>query len=102
MTVASCVVIHQFIIVIELVVQLIAGGCDVVALAIDGMAAIHRAVITNQLESIRALILSTSNLNVQDNNGDSPVHVCIYKYIVSNSKIFFNYSWLCLKIFCQY
>ena len=53
-------------------------------LAADGMAAIHRAVLTNQLESIRALILSNVNLNVQDTNGDSSIHVRIYKYLANN------------------
>lgn len=61
--------------------QLIAGGCDVDAIASDGMAAIHRAVLVNQMESVRALILSNANPNVWNSNGNSPVHVCIYKYI---------------------
>ena len=81
--------------------QLVAGGCDADVLATDGMAAMHRAVLLNQLESVRALILSGANLNVQDANGDSSLHVCICKYLASNLNVF-NYSWLCLKILYQY
>ena len=67
--------------------QLVAGGCDADMLATDGMAAMHRAVLLNQLESVRALILSGTNLNVQDANGDSSLHVCVYN------------TWLVIKLF---
>ena len=54
-----------------------AGGCNADILAVDKMAAIHRAVLANQLESVRALVLSAVNLNIRDSNRDGPVHVCI-------------------------
>ena len=58
-----------------------AGGCNADSLAVDEMAAIHRAVLANQLESVRALVLSAVNLNILDSNGDGSVHVCIW-YLV--------------------
>lgn len=57
------------------VLQLISGGCQPDTFDIDSQAPLHKAVMFNQLGSVRALVVSGVNLNITDDNGNTALHV---------------------------
>lgn len=60
--------------------DLLDKGANVNTSTIDGVTALHQAVIDNKFEMVRFLVNRGADINAQDNEGWTPLHVRKFTY----------------------
>ena len=55
--------------------KLVKGSCDLNVRDSDGHAALHKATLSGQLDSVRVLVINGADLNLYDGGGNTALHV---------------------------
>ncbi len=59
----------------DMYMQLVSRGCQPDTQDSEGQAPLHLAVLSNQVGCVQSLAQSGADMNIQDSNRDSPLHV---------------------------